>query len=67
MNCPYCSGELTDGFVQSRDSLFFTTGLRAAPHLPPRGQEFVKLPRTDTAVAAHYCPVCRKILIDLEK
>lgn len=69
MTCPYCGAEMTPGYIQSRDGVYWDTKKRLVAALPPRGGDAVILgtgggPFSGAAVLAYHCTKCKKILID---
>ena len=70
MQCPYCGNEMIDGFIQSREQLYFNRGKRARI-IASGDLSSINLSRFNLikapAIKSGLCPKCRKIIIDLEK
>ncbi len=68
MKCPYCSCDMTQGWIQSRDSLYWSDRQRLVPALPPLAGQSVCLSSSESvfgnSVPAYLCPACHKIMID---
>jgi len=68
MICPYCGNEMIEGFVQSREHLYFNRGKNARffasgdlNSLSLSRFNLIKAP----AARANLCKRCKKIIIDL--
>ncbi|MBQ6478617.1 MAG: hypothetical protein IJI44_04520 [Erysipelotrichaceae bacterium] len=68
MLCPYCGSEMIEGFVQSREQLYFNRGKKAR-FIASGDLGSISLSRFNLikapAVKAALCRKCRKIIIDL--
>ncbi|WP_394266650.1 PF20097 family protein [Anaerotignum sp.] len=73
MKCPYCGKEMTLGYIQNRDDLFWTSQKRVVASVPLGGGEKVHLgcgdgnPFVGGETEAWRCRVCKKIIIDYGK
>ena len=66
MNCPFCSGELQQKFIESTHVMYLVDDLH--PFMGPvvaqgkiRLTEFMR-----TGIPAMYCPKCKKAICDLD-
>ena len=72
MKCPYCGKEMTLGYIQNRDGVYWTEKKLPIPALPLGGGETLAVGReqscgyTNQRVEAWNCWTCKKILIDYE-
>ena len=70
MKCPWCDGEMTLGWIQCRDGLFWTPKKQPVAALSGLGRGSVRLTNNGSdstrAVHAHRCPVCCKVLIEYD-
>ena len=70
MICPYCGNEMIEGFVQSREQLYFNRGKKAR-FIASGDLGSISLSRFNLikapAAKANYCKRCRKIIIDLSE
>lgn len=72
MKCPYCGKEMTLGYIQSRDGVYWTEKKRFIAALPLDGGKKLAVGReqscgdTNGYVEAWNCWTCKKILIDYE-
>ena len=65
MQCPYCGGEMTDGFVQAARTVYFTEEPHEFLLTPFRGD--VRLSKENffrPTVRARHCPACRIVIVD---
>ena len=74
MQCPYCSGEMKQGIIQSRDGLWWTAKPRPVAALPLGGKDRIDLTDGESGglfsghkVEAFCCPTCKKILLDYQE
>ncbi|MDO4492462.1 MAG: PF20097 family protein [Clostridia bacterium] len=69
MICPYCGKEMTKGYIQSRDGVYWTAKKQLVPALSFFGKDALCLANTGdgktTVAEAHKCADCGKIVIDL--
>ena len=70
MICPYCGNEMIEGFVQSREQLYFNRGKKArfiaSGDLGSISLSRFSLMRAPAARAC-LCKKCKKIIIDLSE
>ena len=67
MNCPYCGKEMTPGYIQCRDGVYWTPKKQLIAALSGFGRGYTPLENGDdgpTAVLAHKCADCKKVVID---
>jgi len=68
MNCPYCGNEMIEGFIQSREQLYFNRGRRArmvaSGDLKSLNLSRFSLLKAPYVRACH-CPRCKKLIVDL--
>ncbi len=69
MKCPYCNAEMTLGYIQCIDGVYWSEKKRTAARLPPVNKYSIELaagggPLSGSAVEAYRCAECRKIVID---
>lgn len=71
MLCPYCQNEMTDGFIQSRDGVFWTPERAMIPSLAFLKRSAVPLGSepgmTFSAARACLCRACNKVIIDINR
>ena len=72
MKCPYCEKEMAQGYIQSRDGVFWSEKLRPVAAISIFGGKTVTL--HDSAVSnrthaalAWSCEACGKVIIDIPK
>ena len=68
MKCPICGGDMTKGFNQCRDDLYWSDRERLVPALPPLRGESLCLASggiNGSAATAWLCRACRKILVEV--
>lgn len=69
MKCPYCGKEMTLGYIQNRDGVYWTEKKLPVPALPLGGGKTLAVGReqscgyTNKRVEAWNCWTCKKILI----
>lgn len=64
MKCPFCDGEMTTGYVQCRDAVYFTTKPHKVSFRPY--QDDITLTSTNwtqPTCDAWCCPACRKVIL----
>lgn len=71
MKCPYCNEEMTPGYIQCRDGVYWSEKKRPVAALPPITGKFVDLRTIGHGEYKHYataynCPACKKIVIDYD-
>lgn len=68
MNCPYCSNEMEQGFVQSSREIFFGKKKHKLFFMVEEFNNEILIARgLGSAIAkAESCTKCKKIIIDLE-
>ncbi len=71
MICPYCQGEMTKGYIQCRDGVYWTPKPTFIPALSGMKKGAVSL-RNDpeqpsNTVAAYLCDKCQKVIIDIKR
>ncbi len=68
MVCPYCGKEMEAGFIQCRNGVTWTPKLQFLASLSFLGKGAIRLENgvkdSLTAVHAHNCPECRKVIIE---
>lgn len=68
MKCPYCNEEMTPGYIQSRDGVYWNNKERKVAALPPING--IKLSTNGnlftSSAKAFNCPKCKKIIIDYD-
>ena len=65
MNCPYCSSEMTKGFVQSARQIFFTTKKHKVHFLAREDEQILsKHSRMAPTCRALCCTKCKKVILD---
>ena len=71
MICPYCSGEMKQGVIQSRDGLWWTETVRPVAALPLGGKERIDLTGGESGgvfsghkAEAFCCPACKKVILE---
>lgn len=67
MLCPWCNGEMREGFLQSARPVIFTPELQGTWLVLPEGavrltKGFWRLPRA----AAWQCPACKRVVVEYE-
>lgn len=66
MNCPYCSAEMSSGYIKSPREIFWDTSPKVKLLPAQNGLKLTEPDNWDVYYKqAFYCPACRKILIDL--
>ena len=73
MKCPYCDGEMAQGYIQSRDGVFWSEKLRPVAAIAVLGggktvalHSSAVSDRTHAALA-WYCKACGKVIVDVPK
>lgn len=71
MKCPYCNLEMDEGYIQCRDGVYWSSKKRTVAAIMPINKDSVKLgeegnPLSGTAVIAHKCQNCKKIIINYD-
>lgn len=68
MKCPYCNTEMELGYIQCRDSIYWSDKKRKVAAIPPMGGKKLKLSSNatpfETSTNAYNCPICKKVIID---
>ena len=69
MLCPYCQSEMTKGYIQCRDGVYWTPDRALVPALSGIKKGAVSL-RNDpeygnSTSAAHLCNKCRRVIIEI--
>lgn len=69
MKCPYCDQEMTLGYIQSRDGVYWSSRKRFVAALPPLRSENIRLgsedgPMSGAAAEVWLCRSCKKMVID---
>ena len=69
MICPYCQGEMTKGYIQCRDGVYWTPDRALVSALSGIKKGAVPLRNhpeypSNTAIG-YFCPKCRKVIIDI--
>ena len=69
MMCPYCRGEMTKGYIQCRDGVYWTPDHAFVSALSGLKKGAVSLKNdpehpSNTAVA-YLCQSCKKVIIDI--
>lgn len=69
MKCPYCNTEMTLGYIQCIDGVYWSEKKRTVSRLPPLNNCSLELatgggPLSGSAVEAYRCAECKKIVID---
>ncbi len=73
MNCPYCSNEMKQGYIQCRDNLIWAEKKRAVAAIALTSGETVNLaensggPFSGFSTTAFYCGNCQKVIIDIPR
>ena len=69
MNCPYCGEEMSLGYIQCRDGVYWTEDKRPVASVPFFGGERIDLASDEIGLFsgpsayAYRCGACRKIII----
>lgn len=72
MTCPYCQGEMTKGYIQCRDGVYWTPERSLVPALSGLKKGAVALrnnseyPSPSNTAVAYFCKKCRKVIIDIK-
>lgn len=68
MTCPYCGKEMTLGYIQCRDGVYWTLKKQLVSSLSFLGKESTSLANGASddshAVVAFKCDNCKKVMID---
>ena len=70
MKCPYCGGEMEQGFIQCRDGVTWQKKQRLVAAVSGLSKDSVILARSQgnpfsgAAAIAHHCQECKKMVID---
>ncbi len=68
MKCPYCDHEMTLGYIQSRDGVYWTLKKQLVAALSFLGKESTSLTNgaadNSSAVYAYKCGDCKKVIVD---
>lgn len=68
MKCPYCGKEMSLGYIQCRDGVTWNKTKRLVAAISHLGADLVLADGggifSGSAVAAHHCQSCKKIIID---
>ena len=71
MMCPYCRNEMTQGYIQCRDGVFWVPEktLMAAFSFVKRGAIRLSSPSSmfSSESIAYLCPDCKKVIIDISQ
>lgn len=68
MKCPWCNGEMTDGFIISTRQVLFSTEQQSGFFFV-KGKEDINLTQfnwTQPAAKAYHCPDCKKVVVDYD-
>lgn len=69
--CPYCKGEMEQGYIQCRDSIWWAKKKHFSAALSGLCKTSVRLAAneffSEAAVEAYLCRLCKKIVIDYSK
>ena len=69
MICPYCGEEMTEGYIQSANQIYFNKGSKArffaAGDLRSRNLTRVSLRAPN--IKAYLCENCQKIIVDINR
>ena len=67
MKCPYCGEEMQQGYIQSRDGVYWTEKKLIIPAVVPLGGgKYVKLSQESTAIA-YFCKPCKKVIMNIDE
>lgn len=73
MKCPYCEKEMAQGYIQSRDGVFWSEKLRPVAAISVLGggksialHNYAVSDRTHAALA-WCCEACGKVIVDIPK
>lgn len=68
MKCPYCNEEMTLGYIQCRDGVYWTPKKQLVSALAELGKGSTSLSNGaadhSRVVYAHKCSGCKKVIID---
>lgn len=71
MNCPYCNQEMTLGYIQCRDGVYWTPKKHFFEAFSFLGKGSISLENgvsgNARAVYAYQCGNCRKVIIDYSR
>ena len=72
MKCPYCNKEMTQGYIQCRDGVYWSEKKRPVAAISAFSGEMISLsddeagPFSGKAAIAFCCADCKKVIVDFQ-
>lgn len=70
--CPFCNNDMTKGYIQSRDPLYWSEKIRKIAAIPPINNSILLAIPDETvfkgtSIEAYNCSKCKKIVISYDE